>query len=274
MFSIFHFFADLMAKRADFMAAGKLEKFPFDKSMLSCERTGRFPDMAIRVSPGNLDNSLTSGGELIELKDAQGYSIASFNSTIPTGEKEITGLVAEGKLGLEMAMSGDRVYDVPVRQVYYLLRGRHKKRGVKVCLTHGSFFETIAPSHLIKESFRQALGSAGVQLPEETLAAMAKQEAFSTSRKVDKASVSLRFRIMAEVQKDANIFRHEEIEDNTLNLIVPLHSESESNLDKIEQKIRDAADNAKIQGNGLQVFRIKHPFNGWFLVMQVPLNTE
>ena len=271
MFSIFHFFADLTAKRPALLAEGNLEAFPFDDAMLSCRRSGLFPDMAIRVNPDQRGDWLTSGGELIELKDSKSYSVASFNSTIPTGVKEIAGLVARGNLGEEMESRGNNIHSLPVRQVYYLLRGR-KGGNVKVCLTHGSFFETVSVDKLIRESFRQALETAGVSLPESELEAMSAQGRFAASRKVDRASVSLRFRIITEARREANIFKtYDEIGDNTLNMVVPLHGESESKRDETERQIKAAARKANIPADDLRTFRIKHPFNGYFLVLQVPL---
>ena len=275
MFSIFHFFADLMAKRALFAGNGNLESFPFNPEMLSCRREGRFPDMAIRLNPNLLNDPLRSGGELIELKDAQSYSVASFNSTIPTGAKQIAALVDHGKLGTKMAERGDDVHSLPERQVYYLLRGRKKNVGTKMCLVHGSFFETVDSSRLIGEAFRQALESAGVSLASDAISVMSKQETFSTSREVDKASVTLRFRVMVEAHREANILKnYPEIPDDTLNLVVPLHGKSEDERDKAERRIKVVADEAGIRGGDLRMFRIKHPFNGYFLVMQVPLNAE
>ena len=86
-YSIYHFFADLCQKKEEFFSEKKLESFPFDEQMLSCVGDGKFPDLAIKL---NNDNEQFTGGELIELKESKNkYSVASFNSTIPTGEKDI-----------------------------------------------------------------------------------------------------------------------------------------------------------------------------------------
>ena len=86
-YSIYHFFADLCKKKQEFPSENKLESFPFDKQMLSCVGDGKFPDLAIKL---NNDNEQFTGGELIELKESKDkYSVASFNSTIPTGEKDM-----------------------------------------------------------------------------------------------------------------------------------------------------------------------------------------
>ncbi|MDR2171225.1 MAG: hypothetical protein LBP59_13865 [Planctomycetaceae bacterium] len=59
--------------------------------MLSCQNRGVFPDLAIKLN--NIDKDIFSGGELIELRDSKSYNVASFNSTIPTGKKEITKVI-------------------------------------------------------------------------------------------------------------------------------------------------------------------------------------
>ncbi|MBI4837818.1 MAG: hypothetical protein HY806_01445 [Nitrospirae bacterium] len=46
--------------------------------------------MAIRI---NKSSVLFTGGELIELKDSDSYTVSSFNSTIPTGKKEISKII-------------------------------------------------------------------------------------------------------------------------------------------------------------------------------------
>ena len=118
MFSIYHFWIDLLRKRSSFLQASKLEDFPFDVTMLSCKNRGRFPDMAIRI---NSDRRLFTGGVLIELKDSASYQIASFNSTIPTGAKEITKLIRgeNSAIRRQMEAAGDDVFSLPIRDVFY-----------------------------------------------------------------------------------------------------------------------------------------------------------
>ena len=86
-YSIYHFFKECLENKKHFAKINKLENFPFNLDILAFQNKGIFPDLAIRL---NKDKTLFSGGELIELKDSKSYSIASFNSTIPTGKKEIT----------------------------------------------------------------------------------------------------------------------------------------------------------------------------------------
>jgi hypothetical protein len=86
IYSIYHFFKHLYDNKEHFQSIEKLEEFPFDSAMLACQNSGQFPDLAIRLSA---ENALFSGGELIELKDSKTYTVSSFNSTIPTGRKDI-----------------------------------------------------------------------------------------------------------------------------------------------------------------------------------------
>lgn len=267
MTSLFHFFADLMEKRDVLANIEKLDDFPFEDSLLSCKRKGAFPDLAIRINKEKHNNPLLNGGELIEMKDSKSYAIASFNSTIPTGSKEIESLVARGSLGEQMEENGDDIHSLPVRQVYYLVRGRRRNVDVKICLVHGSFFETVSISRLIGESFQQALKSVNIKLPENLIPALSKQDLYSRARKVDKASVSLRFRIMTEARPEANILvNYPDIKNNTLNLVLPLHDESVN-----RQVVESAVASAGIADSKLRYFQIQHAFNGPFLVLSVPV---
>lgn len=153
MYSIYHFFKSLVERKELLTPVIKLEDFPFNDTLLSCRNVGQFPDLAIKIS---LSNELFTGGELVELKDSKTYSVASFNSTIPTGQKEIEKVVkgASGAIAQQMLAAGDAILTLPLRDVFYLIRGK-KKDKTKVCLVHGSFFETVATGDLISQSFRK-----------------------------------------------------------------------------------------------------------------------
>lgn len=86
MYSIYHFFKHLVANDEFFENIANIEEFPFDANMLSCQNAGQFPDLAIKI---NTTDKLFTGGELIELKDSKSYTVSSFNSTIPSGQKDI-----------------------------------------------------------------------------------------------------------------------------------------------------------------------------------------
>lgn len=70
------FFKTLVSQKEQFANIPKLENFPFDTNLLSCENAGQFPDLAIKL---NKSSDLFTGGELIELKDSDTYTVSSFN---------------------------------------------------------------------------------------------------------------------------------------------------------------------------------------------------
>ena len=284
-YSIYHFFADLCRKKEEFLLKSKLESFPFDEQMLSCINKGKFPDLAIKLNRGD---SQFTGGELIELKDSKTYGVASFNSTIPTGEKDIEKLTAgrENIIRTQMQEAGNDILSLPIRQVFYLIRGR-KQSNVKVCLTHGKFFETVPVSTLISESFAQALEERLNELGETLSASMrqkllglfSEQQTFSKTRNVDDASVRLRFRIMTEVKAGANILnpnQYPQIRDNTLNFGVPCHNEADQNRLHSQVKIVFKEMNCTRLFAQMEVFVLQHHFNGNFLIfsMHLPTLTE
>lgn len=65
--------------------------------------------MAIRITP---DSDLFTGGELIELKDSDSYTVSSFNSTIPTGRKDISKVIKAENSIIRKQME-DIVTDLP-----------------------------------------------------------------------------------------------------------------------------------------------------------------
>ena len=275
VYSIYHFFAHLYRNRNRLEWVPKLEAFPFDVELLSYKGKGRFPDFAIRVNPdGN-----PSGGELLEVKDSKSYSVPSFNSTIPTGSKLIAGLTS-GKRSVireQMEAAGDDIYALPEREVYYLFRGKSKGK-TKICLVHGSFFETVKVEQLIQQAFGQVLDE---RLTEEDLTiseelrdlmvrVFSRQDSFSRVRDVEDATVKLRFRVMTEAKKEGNLFNskiYPDIRDNTLNFVIPNHP-----IDKIEKRkiyLRQALSKSELaQG---ETFTITHPFNGDFFVLSYSL---
>jgi len=270
--SVYHFFKTLVENKNALQSIAKLDDFPFDENLLSCKRVGQFPDLAIRICR---TDELFAGGELVELKDSKSYTVSSFNSTIPTGRKEIEKVVKgkNSEVLRQMKEAGDDVFALPEREVFYLIRG--KSRGnCKIALIHGSFFETVKVGELISKSFsqvlRETLESSQTKFDDETKAILetlfSEQASFSRVRNVENASVKLRFRIMTEVKAEGNILnrkKYPEILDNTLNLILPSHSENEDRLNP---------DKMNVVFNSLssfKTFQIKHHFNGNFLVFQL-----
>jgi hypothetical protein len=273
MYSIYHFFKNLVENKNCFADIKTLDEFPFNKDMLSCQNRGVFPDLAVRL---NVDQSIFSGGELIELKDSKSYSVASFNSTIPTGKKEIAKVI-KGKNSLvkkQMEDAGDIIDSLPIRDVYYLVRGNCKKN-IKVVLVHGSFFETVKSTNLISKSFEQVLNE---RLQEKEVEIMddvkdllidifSEQENFSKVRNIDKASVKLRFRIMTEVKAEGNILntkKYPNIADNTINMVIPCHDKQDEEL--TIKRFSSVCDITQFRQQ-----KIKHLLNGYFTVFQQDL---
>jgi len=273
-YSIFHFFHSLVQKKALFKKIKKLDRFSFDGKLLSCRNIGVFPDLAIRL---NKDKKMFTGGELIELKDSDSYAVSSFNSTIPSRSKNIKEIIT-GKNSVikqQMEKAGNDVFSLPIRDVFYLVRGR-RKQYMKVCLVYGSFFETISAEDLISRSFYQVLEERlkesgekiSDKLKQTLISLLSQQQSFSRVRDVPKSSVKLRFRIMTEVKAEGNILnpiQYPEIKDDTLNFILPCHNEVQER--DTCKKLGEVFSKKELQE--VSIFKIKHHFNGYFMVLQI-----
>jgi len=276
MYSIYHFFKSVVEKKNNLSKLKRLEQFNFDKHMLSCRNEGIFPDMAIRL---NKDRRVFTGGELIEIKDSDSYTVSSFNSTIPSRSKEISAIITgeNSIIKKQMEEAGDNIYSLPIRDVFYLVRGKNKTK-VKTCLVYGSFFETIKIDELISQSFLQVLEErlkeSGREVSKEFKNALqsifSQQENFSKVRNVNKASVKLRFRIMTEVKAEGNILnskKYPEIRDNTLNFVLPCHNDEEGKEELRKAEMVFGSPKLK----EFVIFKMKHHFNGYFLVLQTQI---
>lgn len=276
MYSIYTLWQDLSNKKNYFKSNSSLIDFPFNRNMFSYSRRGKgFPTFSIKL---NGDKSELTGGELVKLKTRNRYSISPFKSSIPTGKikvKTIVGDPRKSKIRQQMKNAGDDVFSLEERDVYYLVRGQ-KKGKQKICLVHGSFFETISTKELISQSFGQVLDEklAGTnisdELKEQLRAIFSEQEDFSRVRNVNKASVKLRFRILTEVKPEGNILdskQYPEILDDSINFLVPYYSEEEKAdvLKKMEIVM------GKVAMSKFHIFSLKHPLNGWFIVFQAKL---
>jgi len=276
IYSIFHFFKHLINNKQYFQNIEKLGDFPFDDTMLACKNIGQFPDLVIRISS---ENSFFTGGELIELKDSKAYNISSFNSTIPTGQKDIEKVIksVNSSIKKQMEDKGNHILSLLYRDVYYLIRGKYKNN-TKIVLIHGSFFETIKPDTLISKSFEQVLEERltkyNIQLDENAKSILidmfSEQESFSRVRNVNDASVKLRFRIMTEVKTEGNILntkQYPEIKDNSINLIVPYNNEEEKNM--ILKRFQQVFDKDNMEN--YLIFSLKHHLDGYYVVFQIGL---
>ncbi len=279
--SIFHLFRELLHE-TDYLKNGKgLEKFPFKPEMVSCRSQGKFPDLILRLNGKGraLTGKALTGGELIECKDSKSYTVASFNSTIPTGTKKIKDIIGgkNSKTKLQMDAVGEDIDSLPNRDVFYFIRGRNNKDGdqVKVCLIHGSFFCTIPVKELIQESFRQLFEStireSDVKIRDKLIMEVTNlfvnQSTFSQVRTINDASVKLRFRVMSEVRQEANILSDSQypiILDDSVNLILPLDkNKTEEYYVDVMKKVFPGK-----EFNKLKVSKLQHNFGATFLLFQ------
>ena len=277
--SIYHLFAHLYLNKNELASANPINTFPFDEHMLSWTTKSRFSNLAIKFNNGD---TLFDGGELIELKDSKSYSVASFNSMIPTGEKDVRKVTPhlESIRPTQGHEEDEEVPSLSVRQVFYLIRGR-KKSNAKVCLSHGKFFETIPVSTLISESVGHALekqldelGESSASLKETLTALFSETKTFSRARTTEGASVQLRFQVMTDVKAGANLLnpnQYPQIGDNTLNFAVPCHDGEEERLHIHRMQTAFRQMDASHLYSQMRVFLLQHHYNGNFLIFQTNL---
>jgi hypothetical protein len=275
--SIYHFFANLITIREAFWERVDLEDLPYDETIIAHRHRSSFPDLCLKV---NTTESDLTGGELIELKSARSYTVASFNSQIPQHHKKLEDLAGNVLAGMRL---NDAATDsLPVRDVYYLIRGYIESNKTitapKICLVSGKFFETVQVKDLIQNAFGQVIKERqtlkNLEIPDEFMQILgelfSEQESFSKSRSVENASVAIRFRIMTEARGAGNVMStslYPEIGINTLNLILPYYADDER--DTLQHHMRDAVGE---DYEDLHQFELKHPYNGSFWVFQLDMS--
>ena len=274
LYSIYSFWKDITSKKDVLRKLSALLDFPFDLTSFSYIRKGRgFPDFAIKT---NQDKSVFTGGEFIKLKSRNNYSIAPFKSIIPSGKVNLKVLLTSSNISdLQQQWQSTDEYLLEERDVYFLVRGR-KDNHQKICLIHGSFFETIDAKELIHQSFIQPLveklsGTSDFLPVKEYVETLSiNRESFNRTPNIDKASVNFKFKVTAEIKPVGNILNpkmYPQILDDTLNLAVPYLTDEEK-LDR-ESKIRSVMGGQAMKL--IKTFSIKHPLNGWFVVFQTDL---
>ena len=287
--SVFHFFTHLTVQRQDLAIPDKLEDFDFPRHMIAVEQSQSFPDFILKT---NRDSEFT-GGEFIELKNRKAYQIPSFNSAIPTSIKLISALPNTVIDALHNA--GEVPDAVPERDVYYLIRGIKTSSALKTVLVSGAFFETTSIEDVLDDAFEQVVGDSTSQSIDTSALAeqfFVRQSNFAAQRHVEGASISIRFRVMAEVDKQANLLvakRYPMIGDNTLSF-VSHDSELPSGSDTTPQFAWDDAPDLISSCNAYsrlgQAFEeidpslksitrvsiLRHPLNGPFFMAQAPIH--
>lgn len=287
--SAFHLFCDLYQRRKN-LASNPIgaEDFMWHDDLIAGRGgKGGFPDLVLCT---NQNHPMFQGGEFIEIKDAkQSYSIPSFNSTIPSAYKNVQEHISQtGELYAKM-LEADGVdpYLLAQREVYYLVRGR-KNSNCKVCLIHGSFFETVSAEKNIKSALKKALTEAmedsNLQNNGTSQSAIDcvtafkwKREHLAKVRQHTDAAVSIRMRVMSEVIKEANPLnasQYPAITDNTLNMIVSAHPESD--YEQLKQNaVAKMATAFGVEANNLPtdltIQRLLHLRNGPFVLFQTKI---
>ncbi len=254
--------------------------------------SGVFPDFVLA-----LDNAPTFGnGSILELKDSDGSNIASFNSTIPTHfkslaeVKEITGsrMVLEAAWLRDFPLSLASEYEDCPRHCFYLVRThRRSSDEVRISLVEGSFFETVPKRELLQRIWEQILDESGATEEQKRqllpLLSQLEQAVIARSRHVECASVKPRFRIMAEVERDANLHvSYPEISGRTVNLVIKQEKhhnwtwlQSAFKADSVIVSVDPEGEGARLLINGhlsVRCFSIWHRRNGqhWCLQWQLP----
>ncbi len=268
MYSIYHFFKNISDKKRHLKLTESFKYFPFDTSLFSCVNRTLFPDMIIRL---NKDNTIFTGGELIELKDSRSYTIPSFDSTIPTGTKKIERII-DSSIKEQIQEKSEDICSLAERDIFYLIRGR-KNGNVKTCLVHGSFFETIKVNDLIAQSFYEYLNEIDdINISRELELCLLELFENVKVRKpnINNASIKLRFISEAKVKAEGNILnpkKYPEIKDDTLNFVLPCYNDEEEK--NILSKAKIVFDKSGLEQ--FDIFKIKHHFNGHFLVLQTSI---
>lgn len=254
--------------------------------------SGVFPDFVLALD----DASTFGNGSILELKDSDGSSIASFNSTIPTRfkslieVKEITGsrMVLEAAWLRDFPHSLASGYEDCPRHCFYLVRTHSRSLDdVRISLIEGSFFETVPKRELLQRVWEQILDESGV--PEEQkrqllpFLSQLEQTVIARSRHIEGASVKPRFRIMAEVESDANLHAsYPQISRRTVNLVIKREQhydwawlQDAFAADGVGVSVNPEGESARLLINGnlsVRCFSIWHRRNGehWCLQWQLP----
>ena len=197
-----------------------------------------------------------------------------------------------------LLQSGEDLDAVPQRDVHYLIRGIKRTPTSplsKTLLVSGAFFETIPANQVLANAFEQvAAASAPADADMSDLARRLdiRQPHFAETRRVEGASISLRFRVMAQVDPRANLLsdaRYPMIQPNTLTMLthapdLPAQSSTDQTYawhqapTPIQQcrayaHLNQAFDDIDAALKAVtRVSILQHPLNGPFFMAQAPIH--
>lgn len=238
-------------------------------------QSGQFPDFLFKSRIH--ENQLTCGS-LLELKDSKGGSIASFNSTLPTKDKNLkeidivngSSLVSRVTSIKDGQFAKVENYYTYQRRCFYFIRTYRENNRVKASLVDGSFFETVPKDHLIYQMFLNILqahlkkedikvSAETLRQFQEVLSHVTDQTIIASSQTIEKASVRPRLRIMAEVHSEGNPHSssYPEILEGSFNLIIQKALFTKELQGELHRQIPQA-----------EKFTIHHKRNGEHIVFQ------
>lgn len=245
--------------------------------------SGRFPDFVLEFR----STGLLGDGAIIELKDAQGEQIASFNSTLPERRKDLRSLSRHVKKAVEWYQ---KTIGTPLnllqpnpRDCFYIVRTwHHHKKQVRISIVEGSFFTTITTEDLLKGLWLELMREAGLDTSEESTLKVVKglsrlsRDQIAKTRRIENASVKPRLRVMAEVEPDGNPHTYREVPDRSVNLIFQHnHCGKANELDIITEMFRQDHIDAQITNGTLKINNLEvslrhlqHKRNGRYPVIQ------
>ncbi len=275
MYTIYHFFAYLLHRRRGFHYVRKFVDYQFDERPLSYKGNAEFPTLALRMNPGGDP----PGGELIGLKPSRSYSIPTFRSHIPAGLMSISSLRHDkaNEIFKSMKAAGEEAESMPIREVYYLILGK-RLCYTKVCLVHGSFFETVKAEQVVRLALVQALSDCmdedkrtiNAELMDLLTSVMAKEVFSHQLRHVKNASVAFRLEVDTDVIKKANILDPDYfpgIRDDTISIVVPYRIDED--FRERRRHLKSAL--TKEEWTAGRKMVMKHPMNGKFFVLSYAL---
>ncbi len=252
--------------------------------------SGVFPDFVLAYQ----NNGAFGDGALLELKDAKGASIASFNSTLPIARKALS--------GLSLLVGGSvKRWDTPFaqqtgypdeRDCFYLIRTYCENSAkVRMSLVQGTFFETLSTQELLKAVWQELLRGKATETELEQVAEVLSRidrTDISSTRRIIGASIKPRLRLMSEIEAEGNPHTYDEIPPRTFNLIVKPNTDK---YDEFQQMLDGWAQQEGLQlrwrNQGecelsstntvliVHVFPMKHKRNGihWVCQTKLPENS-
>ena len=274
MYNIYHFFAFLLRVRSELSSVTKMRGYHFNTVPLAYRDDAGFPSMVLRMHKGYSK----PGGEFVAIIDSNSYNVPPFESHIPTGAMsfDMLGHNRAANIYKSMQAAGEVPGWIHEREVYYLVRGRNSGNS-KICLVHGSFFETtVKAEYVLRQALQEVLADS---LQEQALSQdqfdmlwrIFVQEIFSGQlHKVSIGAVEFKLGVKTHENLGANIlssFYYPEIKDDTLNFVIPLSSFEKNAYRK--SSLRRIVSSAE-QGQG-EEFSIDHPRWGKFFVLSYAL---